>query len=462
MFTKPLSLICWRKVNKAFKKQSLSYSGNGSKTGSLCEIDRGLRGLQQQSDEEIKKYSSARAEALFTKHKIVGPLKFRCWHCKTVMRSIRGKGKTLFCLNGKCPKQRSRMLIRNPEVAFSAFASECRAGYKPDYDVWLRICYQRGIKTPPDTMGHNVRRSHMSIRTAHHIVDRVLPKINMALAWKEDQHGRTTTVARDIVDMDTAKHGKERLLKKTKDVPPPPKKRVIKKPAAQKRAGETVHRARAFAFKGRTTGRWGLRSLPSKRTQRGAPVPPEQTEEVLAAVQGCLGPASIGATDAGHALQKAGSSSDKPMLPGARHNLLHFTPLGFLAKKNLDKETIAFLRKQCKPKAMPKGKARPFKGSPAEAKYLPMAKELKTGFKLVGGDQGCESIFAHVSGQMGRLGSKRATHGDKKSIDMLAAAATLRRPGLETILSALRDFRAFQNGRVAPSAAFSDMTWLSK
>mmetsp|Transcript_39790 Transcript_39790/g.71570 ORF Transcript_39790/g.71570 Transcript_39790/m.71570 type:complete len:114 (+) Transcript_39790:226-567(+) len=66
--------------------------------------------------------------------------------------------------------------------------------------------------------------------------------------------------------------------------------------------------------------------------------------------------------------------------------------------------------------------------------------EQKTQFKLPAGDQGCESLSGHLNNTLRRLGNKgrvRRKKADAPSVQGLAAARLLRRPGLKSVLDAL-------------------------
>ena len=179
-------------------------------------------------------------------------------------------------------------------------------------------------------------------------------------------------------------------------------------------------------LKGRYLKSWVVKALlPAVSKKGGRGMGPESIPEVTPFIQAKMGKGTILAPDGAAAFASAASASSKPILGGVKHGQKIWTPVARLMKKDLDKETVSMLRKHTLGKN-------------------PRVMEYKAHFVICAGDQGAESAFAHIKNTMRRVGNIGRLNTKKpmlKNIEMLAAAALLRKPGFDTVMDALAQYR---------------------
>ena len=153
------------------------------------------------------------------------------------------------------------------------------------------------------------------------------------------------------------------------------------------------------------------------------------------------------AVDGAPAWGKAAESLGLGTLKGVRHNAKIFTPTSRLQKSSLKPSLKAVLHKK------------------AQAKTS-CVKETQKDFVLPGGDNAAEGLFGHLKTALRRVQNIGRGGGEAtRTVQALAGAALVRRPGYQAILDAHSAYRrALITGvvQLSPSDAYdaSKCQWL--
>jgi hypothetical protein len=465
--------------NRAFKKAGLSYAGSGdsAKQQGLSEVKRGLRGVNQPPAEDILAMNDTRSHAFLLKPcnaVLARTSTFRCWACGEEMQPVDEKlpfCKQVFrCYSTACKNKKPR--LHDPEAAFTPLYGFKKSGNKVQYKGFIRSAYGLGgMKAQNDAIGHLVRTRRMSLRQAHHLCDKFLTRCRVAMAYAEHVHGKSLTFENDIVDQDSGSTSQSKTWVVKRPAARPeavaPDTVVMKKPAGcytapivmKKPSGAsqvemlpaskgTTFAGRLLVFKARLSKSWSVQALLPKTVSKAAPLPPEEVHEVSEAVKQKMGKNTLAGIDGGHALRSSNKKAGAVALEGVKHSAGVFTPLITLQKKELSATIVSFLHKEA-------------------GKKDPLVFESARQFKVPGGDNAAESVIGHVNNSLRRIGLKGRDNkgGKSSSINSLAAAYLLRRPGFGNLLKALSQYRqACASGtvKVHPKDAFKhDPVWMN-
>ena len=300
-----------------------------------------------------------------------------------------------------------RPFIRNIKFAFSPFFNAAAFKHKHKqipFQVSVRAAYLLGCKVQNDSAAHLCRLKQMSIRQSEKNIGMCYDKFKIALAYTETVRAEQEVFREDVVEPDTARTAGKR----------------------DDGNGRRGHHGRTLVLKGRFAKHWVVKALLPTQSRKGSRgMAPETKAEVAPFIQAKMGKGTVLAPDGGQAFAAVAAKSSKPILEGVRHGQKIFTPVARLMKKDLDKDTFNILQKHTKGKK-------------------PCVREYKAHFVICAGDQGAESAFAHIKNTMRRLGNIgrfKTQNATRKNIETLAAAALLRKPGVDTVLDALATYR---------------------
>ena len=138
-----------------------------------------------------------------------------------------------------------------------------------------------------------------------------------------------------------------------------------------------------------------------------------------------MGKGAALAPDRGRAFAAAAGKSSEPTLQCVVHGKNVWTPVARLVKNDVDSATVMMLQKHGKVKR-------------------PSVREYKAHFVICAGEQGSESTFAHIKNtarRLGNVGRFKTKTPKRKHIEALAAAALLRKPGVDAVLDAMATYR---------------------
>ena len=146
----------------------------------------------------------------------------------------------------------------------------------------------------------------------------------------------------------------------------------------------------------------------------------------------------LAAADGSPALQSAASLTKVPSLKGVSHIKHLFTPLSVIPKKGLVQAELNLLRNLVKQGC---------------------AREERLGFRVVGGDNAAEALAAVTKKQLRRHGLA-AVQDSIDNRNVLAVHHVNKRPGLQTVLDALKRYRMLCMQSMQPvSKTFEDAPW---
>ena len=125
------------------------------------------------------------------------------------------------------------------------------------------------------------------------------------------------------------------------------------------------------------------------------------------------------AVDGAHAWGKAATSLGLETLKGVRHNAKIFAPTSRLQKSSLKTALKTVLHKKAQAKAS-------------------CVKETQKDFVVAGGDNAAERLFGHLKTALRRVQNIGRGGGETtRTVQALAGAALVRRPGYQAILDAV-------------------------
>ena len=222
-------------------------------------------------------------------------------------------------------------------------------------------------------------------------------------------------------------------------------KRYLKKPASKK---QSVHRGRFIVFTLRSGTKaisrrsFALVPLPPKVANKFKAPGPESFDERVNHVAKKLAPKRhVAAADGSTSLQKASSALGVASAQGVAHYKHLFTPLSTIGKKNLDDATSSLLKRL------------------AKQKRNPVVREQKNSFLVTGGDNVAESLVALGKKQLRRLGQLGGAKDRLEHRNILSAYFIHKKPGLNSVLHALKLHREKTNGALPPSDCFKKPLW---
>jgi hypothetical protein len=135
-----------RKVNQAFRKKGMTYSGKKSKQGTLLDRPGGLRHLETQMPfEKVSCMDDAKSKAFLQGKKVVlatKPKTVKCWCCGEKMEVTKQTKRRTFakqvwrCANRSCSGNRPRLY--GPATAFTPLQKDVSAGYDPKHKEFTR------------------------------------------------------------------------------------------------------------------------------------------------------------------------------------------------------------------------------------------------------------------------------------------------------------------------------------
>ena len=97
-----------------------------------------------------------------------------------------------------------------------------------------------------------------------------------------------------------------------------------------------------------------------------------------------------------------------------------------------------------------KNQSRALQKKPATARKLPVQ----------AGDQACEGLFGNLTTGMQRSNLKGRSSGERVHFNVLSTGWSLRNPGFDGVLAALRQYREYVQDKVKPREAFVDKSWM--
>ena len=147
----------------------------------------------------------------------------------------------------------------------------------------------------------------------------------------------------------------------------------------------------------------------------------------------------IVAADGSTALQAAANVADVPSLKGVSHIRHLFSPLSAIPKKGLVQDELKLLR---------------------HLSQQGCCKETRSGFLMVGGDNVAESIASITKSQLRRFGLSKVSRDGIEHRNVLAVHHINQRPGLATVLDALKKHRSLASRSfLSPSQVFKQPLW---
>ena len=183
---------------------------------------------------------------------------------------------------------------------------------------------------------------------------------------------------------------------------------------------------RTLVAKGRSSKQVKLQPVFDKTVQKRGGPGAEKSVEVANFVNTCLVQqnANIGNADGGPALQNAIKNTGTPSTK-AKHNQEIYTPTCRLYKRHLSKKQDKTLKSLVQ------------KGQAIEMMYF---------YKVIGGDNGAESVCGHLKNTQRRV---NLTAGPVKNanINMLSSQWLLEKPTLGKLLEAMKCFIHAANGQ---------------
>ena len=407
-------------LNKEFKvKHTLQYSGAKRKPWGIH-----LRDVEQPAFEEIVSLSQKAALQLLVRHGVVpkanSQLLFTCWKCSSSIACVSKEYRCYSCEH--------RCRITQPSCAFTPVWFQAAGGARIDWQTFVRACWTTGNLIQNDAAAHMVRRKGTTWKAATHQLERLLPCIKLALAWKEACIAAKTTFHQDIVEPDSMRLGASCSY--------------------DQKNKRTINKGRCFALEGRTTRRWLLKGLADRICRKGCG--PESKVEVSSTIAEKVKASCLLAPDGAPAFRAAAKSAGLQVLGGVSHSRKVFTPTSRLSRRDLSaRGTRWVVRKGC-------------------AKKTTVYRSYKKHVAAAGGDQLAENLLGHVKRTARRMGTMGGgtSKPHMKSLQALAAAALLREAGFMSVLVALRKYREdCTSGAVlrSPRDAWSveKATWLT-
>lgn len=306
----------------------------------------------------------------------------------------------------RCPASTticSRPRIPNPTWAFTPFYNLQNGGFAPeqvDFVAFIRSAYCIGVKVTNDAAIHLVKDAGIPTETMRTRIFKLYRLHKIALAYSEFHIAKALSFpANDVIEVDTARHGSRR------------------------EDGDRVHTGRQLLFKARRSKQWTTHILGESRSSGLRGSKPETKLEVTPLVEQKVPHGAILAADGAAAWVSAANAGKKvPLLKGVSHAKKIFTPVSRLQKKDLGDKARRFLKRQS------------VRGG--------LCKDYKKHFVLAGGDQACESQFAHIQQTSARLQGKGKKMKDvTRSLNSQAATALLREPGFVKVLASHNLYR---------------------
>ena len=139
--------------------------------------------------------------------------------------------------------------------------------------------------------------------------------------------------------------------------------------------------------------------------------------------------------DGSPALQSAARTANVPSLKGVSHIKHLFTPLSVIPKKGMVDAEVRLLRDLVKQGC---------------------ARETRMGFRVVGGDNSAEALASVTKKQLRRHGLISVTNDSIEHRNLLAVHHINKKPGLLTVLTALKKFREMSMSSLQPASKVWD------
>ena len=143
----------------------------------------------------------------------------------------------------------------------------------------------------------------------------------------------------------------------------------------------------------------------------------------------------LAAADGSPALHSASKTQHVPSLKGVSHIKHLFTPLSVIPKKGLVEAEMLLLRDLVKQGC---------------------ARETRMGFRVVGGDNAAEALASVTKRQLRRHGLISVTNDSIEHRNLLAVHHVNKKPGLSTVLAALKQFRELSMSSLMPASKVWD------
>ena len=377
-----------------------------------------------------------------------------CWVCKGRMTSTSDKN-VLRCSNAVCsggrprdlaiyffvfvtasnnnnpsPAKSSRPGLNQWKTAWSPFGARAQGGHNLEPHKFLQATYCAALRIPQDATVHLIGKS------AEYVAE-VCRQVRFVCAWKQMQMSLETELPDGIVEWDSTRTAVKR--KKDKRVLKASAKARMKRPAAVRKkpaSSVAVHSGRLLLGTHRGSDKKLVLPLPPKSTSSKAPGPPETVEEVYPWIASKTNAKRhVVGSDSSKGLQGACQRLNLPQAQ-ARHSLSEYTPVQTLLLKDIAKRALKKMR-----------------GS-----YQTKGKKMQ----MVGGDQKCEALAGQIKASMRRAGKlgRAAADSSGEHLDPLSLYFLSVHPGLDSVISAFREYMTWCKGRLAPKDAYHDTSWL--
>ena len=332
--------------------------------------------------------------------------------------------------NNPSPAKSPRPGLNQWKTAWSPFGARAKGGHNLEPHKFLQAIYCAALRIPQDATVHLIGKS------AEYVAE-VCRQVRFVCAWKQMQMSLETELPDGIVEWDSTRTAVKR--KKDKRVLKASAKARMKRPAAVRKkpaSSVAVHSGRLLLGTHRGSDKKLVLPLPPKSTSSKAPGPPETVEEVYPWIASKTNAKRhVVGSDSSKGLQGACQRLNLPQAQ-ARHSLSEYTPVQTLLLKNIAKRALKKMR-----------------GS-----YQTKGKKMQ----MVGGDQKCEALAGQIKASMRRAGKlgRAAADSSGEHLDPLSLYFLSVHPGLDSVITAFREYMTWCKGRLAPKDAYHDTSWL--
>ena len=388
-----------RKVNQTVFKKSSSRRRPGVFYAPVKKANRQpLRNLEQEPYPAIVAYSETKCRQMLIAHKVLPSrldLKGRpCYKCngKMVLKGETGS-EYLQCTTKSC-----RATIRHPFEAYTPLWSSARRSKGMTCQDLVRSAYGVGVRTPQDSLRHYTGLGYKAVQ-------RVCGDISTAIAYTEYKDGSDLIFDNGEVDLDTAAVGADRRV-----------------------AGETTFKGRLAVYKDRRTKAIAWSALPDKTAVKGKRnLGPESFEEMQPSYLKHMRDGAIHMSDGSPAVLKCARLAGLPAGSVVHSKQEYVRPVKIPLSKLSPKAKSAASKRssQCSPRF----------------------------YHTLAGDEAAEGWFGTCLGLRNRMNKHGRASNSNAHINQLEASFLAVRPGLASVLRALRVYREYAQGAMSPADA---------
>eukprot|EP00929_Paragymnodinium_shiwhaense_P096651 TRINITY_DN58310_c0_g1_i1.p1 TRINITY_DN58310_c0_g1~~TRINITY_DN58310_c0_g1_i1.p1 ORF type:complete len:412 (-),score=38.85 TRINITY_DN58310_c0_g1_i1:137-1372(-) len=333
----------------------------------------------------------------------------------------------------RCKKKSCGVDVKSPSLAYTILGDLRRSGNAVCYRVLLRTLYAFGMQNPIDSA-----RFLIGMNTGEEAVAHCYRKLRICCAYSQLKSGRSADLGQDIVEVDATKVMVDRTSKQK----------------------QNIHRGRLLVFKSRNSKKVRLEPMPSRAVKgKGGKAPKkgigaEAVHEVRRPIQSAIKKGAIQSCDSSQAFFSA-RASGVPII-----TVKHSTVKG-----------QGQWTKKCKlePSKMTRQLQRTV--SKASGVSMPKVQDAKKKGKTItvrAGSQCCEGYTGNLKDGLRRWNLKKSHPGGTEEqkdamvmVNALSTAYLLQKPGLDSVVAAVREYREDIEFTCEPADVFNKLWWLT-